>query len=42
MIAMTPYYASKLWAYLIPLSAYLLIYKGPGYDLQIRGSDPPT
>ena len=32
--------ASKLWAYLIPTPANLLIYKEPGYNLKVRGSNP--
>ena len=34
------YYASKLWAYLIPTPANLLIYKESGYNLKVRGSNP--
>jgi len=37
---MTPYSASKLWAYLIPTPANLLIYKGLDYNLKVRGSNP--
>ena len=32
--------ASKLWAYLIPTPANLLIYRGLGYNLKVRGSNP--
>jgi hypothetical protein len=37
---MTPYFASKLWAYLIPTPANLLIAIGFGYNLKVRGSNP--
>ena len=32
-------YASKLWAYLIPITANLLIYRESGYNLKVRGSN---
>ena len=35
-----PRNASKLWAYLIPTPANLLIYKESGYNLKVRGSNP--
>ena len=39
-MATSPNYASKLWAYLIPTPANLLIYGEFGYNLKVRDSNP--